>query len=99
MDQISQTLGGQLAARAVARDAFSARVDFTIDTRRMHYDNLKLLAPFHFRPRDVIAARDLLCAGQLGAGRLINAQRSLAELDEVFALLERGAALKCAVIP
>ena len=24
-----------------------------VDTRRMHYDNLTLLAPFHFRPRDV----------------------------------------------
>jgi L-iditol 2-dehydrogenase len=71
----------------------------TIDTRRMHYDNLTLLAPFHFRPRDVADARDLLCAGRLGAGRLINARRSLSELDEVFALLERGAALKCAVIP
>src|SRR5713101_7626360 len=31
MDQISQTHGRQLASRAVARDAFSARVDFTID--------------------------------------------------------------------
>ena len=70
-----------------------------VDTRRMHYDNLTLLAPFHYRLRDVRAARDLLCSGRLAAGRIINAQRSLAELDEVFALLERGAALKCAVIP
>jgi len=37
--------------------------------------------------------------GRLGAGRLINARRSLSELDEVFAMLERGAMLKCAVIP
>ncbi|HVN91687.1 MAG TPA: alcohol dehydrogenase catalytic domain-containing protein [Candidatus Binataceae bacterium] len=71
----------------------------SVDTRRMHYDNLTLLAPFHYRPRDVRAARDLLCAGRLGAGRIINAQRSLAELGEVFALLERGEALKCAVLP
>jgi len=71
----------------------------SIDTRRMHYDNLTLMAPFHFRPRDVIRARDLLSAGSLGAGRLINARRSLSELGEVFAMLERGAVLKCAVIP
>ncbi len=70
-----------------------------VDTRRMHDDNLTLLAPFHYRPRDVVVARDLLCERRLGAGRIINAQRSLAELDEVFALLERGAALKCAVLP
>ncbi len=71
----------------------------SVDTRRMHYDNLTLLAPFHFRPRDVASARDLLCAGSLGAGRIINARRSLSEIGEVFAMLERGTVLKCAVIP
>jgi L-iditol 2-dehydrogenase len=71
----------------------------SVDTRRMHYDNLTLLAPFHFRPRDVRRAYELLCEGRLGAGRLINARRSLADLDDVFAMLERGAMLKCAVIP
>jgi len=70
-----------------------------IDTRRMHYDNLTLLAPFHFRPRDVRAAYEMLSARKLRLDRLINARRSLAELDEVFALLGEGAALKCAVIP
>jgi L-iditol 2-dehydrogenase len=70
-----------------------------IDTRRMHYDNLTLLAPFHFRPRDVRRARDLLAGGSLRAGRVINARRSLGELEQVFSLLERGGALKCAVIP
>ena len=71
----------------------------SIDTRRMHYDNLTLLAPFHFRPRDVRRARELLADGALGAGRIINARRRLGELDQVFALLEQGAVLKCAVIP
>jgi hypothetical protein len=40
-----------------------------------------------------------LCAGSLGAGRIITARRSLSELGEVFAMLERGAVLKCAIIP
>jgi Zn-dependent alcohol dehydrogenase len=57
------------------------------------------MAPFHFRPRDVRRAYDLLCEGRLSAGRLINARRSLSDLKEVFAMLERGAILKCAVIP
>jgi hypothetical protein len=65
----------------------------------MHYDSLTMMAPFHFRPRDVRRAYDLLCEGRLGAGRLINARRSLSDLNEVFAMLERGAILKCAVIP
>jgi L-iditol 2-dehydrogenase len=71
----------------------------SVDTRRMHYDNLTLMAPFHFRPRDVRKAYELLCSGRIGAGRIINARRRLDELGEVFAMLERGAALKCAVIP
>ena len=71
----------------------------SVDTRRMHYDNLTLLAPFHFRPRDVRRAYELLCERKLDAGRIINARRKLEELDEVFALLERSAVLKCAVIP
>jgi L-iditol 2-dehydrogenase len=71
----------------------------TVDTRRMHYDNLTLLAPFHFRPRDVREAFDLLCARKPGIGRIINARRTLGELGEVFAMLERGSVLKCAVVP
>jgi len=65
----------------------------------MHYDNLTLLAPFHFRPRDVRRAFELLCARELGAERIVNARRRLSDLAEVFAMLERGAVLKCAVIP
>jgi L-iditol 2-dehydrogenase len=70
-----------------------------IDTRRMHYDNLTLIAPFHFRPRDVRRAYDLLADGQLGAGRIVNARRPLADIAGVFEMLERGEVLKCAVIP
>jgi L-iditol 2-dehydrogenase len=71
----------------------------SVDTRRMHYDSLTLLAPFHFRPRDVRRARDLLADGTLGAGRIITARRGLGELDKVFGLLEQGTVLKCAVLP
>jgi L-iditol 2-dehydrogenase len=70
-----------------------------IDTRRMHYDNLTLLAPFHFRPRDVRRAYELLCARQLGAERLVTAWRPLSKLPEAFAMLQAGTVLKCAVIP
>ncbi len=102
---------GQVAgwADAFARVRRGGRVVFfggcpvdtalSVDTRRMHYDNLTLLAPFHFRPRDVRQAFELLGAGRLGLGRIINARRSLAQLGEVFVLLASGAVLKCAVIP
>jgi L-iditol 2-dehydrogenase len=70
-----------------------------VDTRRMHYDNLTLLAPFHFRPRDVKRAYEMLAARRIGADAIINAHRSLAQLAEVFSMLEHGSVLKCAVIP
>jgi L-iditol 2-dehydrogenase len=71
----------------------------SVDTRRMHYDNLTLLAPFHYRPRDVRRAYELLAGRALNAGALVNARMRLGELAEVFAMLERGVVLKCAVIP
>jgi L-iditol 2-dehydrogenase len=71
-----------------------------LDTRRMHYDNLTLVAPFHFRPRDVLAALQALSGqGLPGLERIIDARRRLDQLPEVFMLLEQGAALKCAIIP
>lgn len=76
-----------------------ANTSLNIDTRRMHYDNLSLLAPFHFRPRDVRHAFELLRDRSLGAGRIISAHRRLSELAEVFEMLGHGAVLKCAVIP
>ena len=85
--------------RAVFFGGCPAGTALSVDTRRMHYDNLTLIAPFHFRPRDVRRARDLLCDGHLGAGRIINDRRGLGELSAVFELLEKGAVLKCAVIP
>jgi L-iditol 2-dehydrogenase len=77
----------------------AAGTALSVDTRRMHYDNLTLMAPFHFRPRDVRRAFEMLVQDRLGAKRVIDAHRRLDELEEVFGLLERSAVLKCAVIP
>jgi len=70
-----------------------------IDTRRMHYDNLTLLAPFHYRPRDVRSAYGLLAERRIGVAPIVNMHRPLADLAGVFGLLEAGDALKCAVVP
>jgi L-iditol 2-dehydrogenase len=76
-----------------------AGTSVTLDTRRMHYDNLTLLAPFHYRREDVRHAYELLTSRELGAGRIINGHRSLSELPAVFEALERGEFLKCAIVP
>ncbi len=85
--------------RVVFFGGCAAGTALEIDTRRMHYDNLTLIAPFHFRPRDVRRAYELLADGRLGADRIINARRPLADISGVFEMLERGTVLKCAVIP
>ncbi len=85
--------------RVVFFGGCAAGTALEIDTRRMHYDNLTLIAPCHFRPRDVRRAFELLAYGRLGADRIINAHRPLAEIAGVFEMLERGTVLKCAVIP
>ena len=85
--------------RVVFFGGCAAGTALEIDTRRMHYDNLTLIAPFHFRPRDVRRAYELLADGRFGAGRIINAHSSLADIAGVFAMLERGTVLKCAVTP
>ncbi len=70
-----------------------------VDTRRMHYDGLSLLAPFHYRPSDVRRAYELLAERKLGAGRIINEHRNLSDLADVFDMMDHSAVLKCAVIP
>ncbi len=94
---------------AVARVRRGGRVVFfggclggtklSVDTQLMHYDSLTLMSPFHFRPRDVRRAYELLAGRALNAGSVVNARMRLGDLAEVFSMLERGAVLKCAVIP
>ncbi|MBF6567314.1 MAG: alcohol dehydrogenase catalytic domain-containing protein [Candidatus Binataceae bacterium] len=85
--------------RVVLFGGCPANTVLNVDTRRMHYDNLNLLAPFHYRPRDVKRAFELLASRRLGAGRIVNGRRRLADLGEVFAMLDHGEVLKCAIIP
>jgi L-iditol 2-dehydrogenase len=101
--QVSGWESAMRCARRGGRVVFfggcAAGTTVQLDTRRMHYDSLTLLAPFHFRPADVRRARDLLAQRQLGAERIINGHRCLSDLPEVFDLLERGEVLKCAIVP
>jgi L-iditol 2-dehydrogenase len=85
--------------RVVLFGGCPAGTALSVDTKRMHYDNLSLLSPFHYRPHDVRRAVELLCERKLNVGGIINQRRHLSELGEVFTMLERGAVLKCAVVP
>jgi len=74
-----------------------ARVSFL--AARLHYDEVRLLAPFHFTPADVRAAYDLIAAHTLPLRRLITHTAPLSEIVELFGRLDAGEGLKALIEP
>jgi L-iditol 2-dehydrogenase len=72
---------------------------FPIDSYPVHYEELRLLGSFHFAPRDVARARDLLLAGELELDALISGCLSLSELPEALRRLGTGEGLQYAIDP
>jgi L-iditol 2-dehydrogenase len=73
------------------------RVSF--DAMRLHYDQVRLIAPFHFAPRDVRAAYELLAARAVPVTRLLSHEYALADVAEAFARLDAGEGLKMLIRP
>ena len=71
----------------------------TVDTRRLHYDELKLVGIFHHTPRYVRAALSLIVNRQIDADALISHEMPLERLEEALQLLASGDTLKVAIIP
>lgn len=65
----------------------------TFDTRRLHYDQITLLSPFHFGTRAVRTSRDWLLSG-IDLAPLISGERALSEGEATFADLLAGRGLK-----
>lgn len=74
-----------------------ARVSFL--AARLHYDEVALLAPFHFTPADVRAAYELIAARELPLTRLISGTYPLAEIATAFARLDAGDGMKVLIQP
>jgi len=70
-----------------------------IDTQRFHYDELRLFSPFHFTPRAVRSARDLLTDPGFGAAALITGEYPLTSLPEALLAHQRGEGIKLAILP
>lgn len=66
---------------------------------RLHYEEVDLIGSFHYTPADVRESYDLLARGRLPVEMLITHRRPLAELPAVFQALDRGEAIKVALIP
>jgi L-iditol 2-dehydrogenase len=71
------------------------------DATRLHYDELTLRSPFHFTPRAVRSAYDLLVEGALDVEPLVTERFPLERLGEAMASLDegRGVGLKYAIAP
>jgi L-iditol 2-dehydrogenase len=73
------------------------RVSF--DAARLHYDEVRLISPFHFTPRAVREAFDLLASGAVEVEPLISERFSLSHVADAFASLDAGHGLKYAIVP
>jgi len=71
----------------------------TVDTRRLHYDELRLVGIFHHTPRYIRAALSLIADGQIDSEALITHEMPLERLEEALQLLASGDTLKVAIIP
>lgn len=73
------------------------RVGF--DSSRMHYDEVRLISPFHFRPASVRRAFEFLVGGAIDPLPLVTDTVPLGRIREVFERLDRGDGMKFAIEP
>src|SRR5438876_3718144 len=62
----------------------------TLDTSRIHYSSLRLLASFHHTPRTIRRALELIEAGVVSAGDFVDGERSLSRLPDLFESMAAG---------
>jgi L-iditol 2-dehydrogenase len=74
-----------------------ARVSFA--AARLHYDEVRLISPFHFTPRDVRRAFELIAAQAFPLEHLISDRYRLADVSAAFAHLDAGAGMKVLIEP
>jgi L-iditol 2-dehydrogenase len=74
-----------------------ARVSFL--AARLHYDEVRLISPFHFTPADVRAAFDLIAERSLPLAKLISHVYPLAKIATAFEKLDAGEGMKVLIEP
>jgi L-iditol 2-dehydrogenase len=69
------------------------------DSSRLHYDEVRVISPFHFGPAAVRTAHDLLVSGQIDPLPLVSERFALDDLRDAFVRLDQGDGLKFAIVP
>jgi L-iditol 2-dehydrogenase len=75
----------------------TSRVSFL--AARMHYDEVRLVSPFHFTPRAVRTAYELLTTHAIDPAPLVSGSVSLERIADVFERLDAGDGIKFAIVP
>lgn len=70
-----------------------------LDATTLHYDQVRIRSPFHFTPRAVAAARDLLISGGMPARALLSDHLPLERLAEAFDRMQRAEGIKYVIEP
>jgi L-iditol 2-dehydrogenase len=71
----------------------------SLDTRRVHYDEIGVVGVFHFTPRDVKEAHRLLAEGIIDVAPLLSGTLPLMDLPLAFERIGRGEGVKYALVP
>jgi L-iditol 2-dehydrogenase len=72
---------------------------FTVDSYRLHYEEVHVRGSFHFSPRDVARAREFLVGGELELDPLISGGLPLTQLAEALRRLEQREGMQYAIDP
>ena len=70
-----------------------------IDTRRLHYDELKVIGVFHHTPQYFRQAFDLIASGQIDVEQLITHVMPLSQTEKALQTLASGDAIKVLLKP
>jgi len=71
----------------------------TLDTRRIHYDGIKIISPFHHTPRHFRESLQLISAGLVDVKQLISHRMPVSSINEALQLHSEGKAIKIALKP
>ncbi len=74
-----------------------AEANVSFRAARLHYDEVRLISPFHFTPRAVAEAFALLRERAFDCTRLISHRYPLDRIVDAFAALDSGIGLKAAI--
>jgi len=70
----------------------------SVDTYRIHYEEVIVQGSFHFTPEDVLRAFKIICSGKLPLKDLITSRAKIEDILRVFERLREGKEIKVALI-